>query len=466
MAKELTARSIAQLKPGKTRREIHDGRTKGLYLHVQPSGAKSWAMLLTRPDGKPGKLHLGPVDLSGREHEDGRPGKPPPIGQPLTLADARWWTDEIHERRKRGRDVIAEALADKEQKRRRAEAPSNTFAAVAQQFIDEHARPQTRRWKETAHYLGLDYQDDEPTRIKGGLAERWKDKDIAAITSDDVYRVIDETKRQGAPGLPCRTDGISNTRGRAMARALSKLFGWALQHRKIKASPSVGVFVPPQPKPRDRVLTEAEIIRFWKATDQLAEPFRALHKLLLLTGQRLREVAGMRRAELSPDATLWTIPGSRTKNKRVHDVPLPSLARDILANVRQIAGKPGYVFSTNGRTPVSGFSKTKLRLDELMLADGDDEEIPPWRVHDLRRSAATIMADSPPKGLGIAPHVVEALLNHVSGHRSGVAGVYNLAQYGAEKQAALERWALHLQGLVSGRPANVTQLRRPKGKRS
>jgi integrase len=445
-AKTLTSRSVAQMKPGRVRREICDGGSKSLYLHVQPSGAKSWVMLITKPNGKPGKLWLGSVDLSGRE----APGAPV-LGTPLTLAGARWLTAEVHRQRAAGRDVIADRRVQKEIQKARAEEPECKFAAVAQQFIDEHARPNTRRWRETAHYLGLTYKDDKPARIKGGLAERWRDREVAAITSDDVYRVIDETKRYGIPGLTRRVDGISDSRGRAMARVLSKLFGWALQHRKIVASPSVGVFVPAASKSRERVLTDAEIFRFWRATDEVNEPFGPMLKLLLLTGARLREVAGMRRAELSEDGAIWTIPGTRTKNKRDHAVPLPSLARAILAGLKQVAGKPGYFFSTTGGTPVSGFSKTKRRLDTLMAAaEPDATEIRPWRLHDLRRTCATGMAESPPTGLGIAPHIIEACLNHVSGHKVGVAGVYNKAEYLPEKRVALERWAAHVEALVKG----------------
>jgi integrase len=106
------------------------------------------------------------------------------------------------------------------------------------------------------------------------------------------------------------------------------------------------------------------------------------------------------------------------------------------------------VFTTNGKTVVSGWSKTKRRLDEAM-------SIPHWRLHDLRRTAATGMAE-----IGIAPHIAEACLNHISGAKAGVAGVYNRASYATEKKAALERWAANVSGLVKGRPANVTSIRK------
>jgi integrase len=251
-----------------------------------------------------------------------------------------------------------------------------------------------------------------------------------------------------------------------MARTLSKFFGWCLQHRLITASPSVGVYVPPAPASRERVLTETEIVQFWNATDQMNEPFGAMLKLLLLTGARLREVAGMRRSEISGEA--WTIPGTRTKNGKEHVVPLSPLACDILAKVKMIAG-PGYVFTTTGTTPVSGFSKMKKQLDALIAETGVQKRTPefaPWRLHDLRRTCATMMAESSPRGLGIAPHIVEACLNHISGHKVGVAGIYNKAEYLPEKTVALQRWGNWVEGLVAGHEPNITALPKlpPKGR--
>ena len=181
-------------------------------------------------------------------------------------------------------------------------------------------------------------------------------------------------------------------------------------------------------------------MKFWSASG--TEQFGALLKLLLLTGCRLNEVAGMRRSELSEDLSTWTLPGERTKNHRPHVVPLPPMAREMIP-----AGEGRFVFTTTGESPVSVGSKIKNRLDRAM-------KIPPWRLHDLRRTAATGMAE-----IGIAPHIVEAALNHISGAKAGVAGTYNRAAFAAEKKAALERWASHVMGLVAGRKAKVVPIR-------
>ena len=199
------------------------------------------------------------------------------------------------------------------------------------------------------------------------------------------------------------------------------------------------------PLARERVFPQDEIRRFWTACEALGTPFGPLFKLLLLTGCRLREVAEMRHDELRDDGT-WLIPSSRTKNRRQHLVPLPPLARDLLTSVPRIEGCP-FVFSTTGKSPVSGWSKIKARLDALMDASE------PWRLHDLRRTCVTGMSE-----LGIAPHVVELIVNHISGHRAGVAGIYNRSELLPERRAALERWSQHVAGIVSGELNNVVSL--------
>jgi integrase len=175
-------------------------------------------------------------------------------------------------------------------------------------------------------------------------------------------------------------------------------------------------------------------------------PFGDLCKLLLLTGSRREEVARMTWAELADDLSTLRLPGNRTKNHKPHNVPLSALAREILAGAPKISDV--YVFSTNGTTPISGFSKYKTRLDALMLAQATKEKgtVTSWRLHDLRRTAATGMA-----GIGVVPHVIEACLNHVSGAKASVAGIYNREKYEPEKRAALDRWAGYIDSVISGR---------------
>jgi integrase len=447
MAKALTAAGILRYKPSKQRREIRDGAATGLYLILQESGQRSFALRFRKLNGKPAKLTLGPVDLSGVE-----PATAPSLdslGAPLTLAGARQLAAELHRQRAMGRDVVADTKATKHQRRVAIrEHAANTFAAAVVEFVEHHARPKTRRWRTSARMLGLRYTPDGsgPTVIKGGLAERWGDRAIAGITSHDVWVVVEETRRSGVPGLERRTNGRTDPLGRVVLATLSSFFGWLQRNRQIERNPCENVHRPDAAPARDRTLTDDEIVAYWYACDELAEPIGQLLKLLLLTGCRRTELAGGLRSEIAADNT-WTIPGTRTKNRRSHVVPLPPLARDILNTIKPIAGNAGFVFSTNGTRPIAGWSKIKNRLDAIMRPAA------PWRLHDLRRTFVTGLAD-----LGIRPDVIELAVNHRSGLRGGIAGVYNKSELLPERRAALERWATHVEGLVTGKPTKVVPL--------
>ena len=202
---------------------------------------------------------------------------------------------------------------------------------------------------------------------------------------------------------------------------------------------------------RERVLDAKELRLLWCALPD--NDYGAIVKLLILTGQREGEIAGLRRSESREDAIL--LPGSRTKNHRQHLVPLSAVARAIIDDqlARQLDDKRELIFGRS-QGPFSGWSKSKKRL-EAAIKSANGKAFPHWQLHDLRRSFATHAA-----GIGIQPHIVESILNHQSGFRSGVAGVYNRATYDAEKRTALDRWAEHLLPIVEGRQSNVTPLRR------
>ena len=454
---KLTDTTLKQYKAGDKRREIADG-TSGLFLIIQPkpSRTKSWALRFRRPDGRPAKLTLGRVDLSNE------PADAPVIGGALTLLQARELAASINRSRARGEDVIEEHKAEhRRQADTAAKATANSFGALLPEFFIDHRtkrhiRP--RHWREDARLLGLDYPRDadpattEPKVIPGSLADTWRDKPISSIDGHLIHTVVDEARKHGIPGLVRNHAGLSENRGRKMYAALSPFFSWAMRQRKISSDPTVGVWHPGAPPARERVLTEDERRWFLKASDRLGTPYGPLFQILLLTGQRLGEVTGMRWAELSEDGQ-WVLPGSRTKNHREHLVPLLPLARDIIAALDRIESAAGLVFTIGG-VRLTGFSRAKSKLDAAMLAVARAENpaitVLHWTLHDLRRTAATGMAD-----LGVQPHIVEAVLNHVSGHRAGVAGVYNRATYANEKKAALQRWGTYLEALTSGRSFNV-----------
>jgi integrase len=463
----LTDAAVRRLKPGTKLRWIRDAGARSLYLLIAPrrdgdkrNNAKSWLMRFRDLDGRPRKIVLGPYDLSGYELKD-----TPQIGQPLGVAAARALAADVHRRRMAGEDVAAEHRARKIRRRTEAaEKVTLAFGTCAVEFVRDyrtkwHSRP--RRWFEYAHILGLHWPRDcdptkvEPEVIRGGLAERWADKPVTEIDEADIITTVEAARKHGIPGLERHNDSISENRGRNVYAVLSIFFRWLQARRRVLRNVCRDIHHAGPPPSRARVLSNDEIRWLWRACDaeSLYEP---LVKLLILKGQRLNEIAGMRRSELNDEnKTLWTIPAARTKNHREHLVPLAPLARELLGNI-ETSGDP--IFSTTGTTPVSGWNRLKRRLDRAMLQLARQErgisEIPHWQFHDLRRTFVTGCGE-----LGIRPDVIELAVNHQSGLRGGVAGTYNKSQLLPERKEAFERWAAHVIGIVDQRPANVTQLK-------
>lgn len=446
MAKVLSTLAVRNTKPAKHRREVRDGGARGLYLVVHPSGAKSWALRFRTPGGKNAKLTLGTCDLTGQELEG-----EPHIGGHLTLPAARLLAAEVHRQRAMGRDVIAERRGERARRVLRDADPARAlFPAAARDYAERELRDRKkcRTWAQVASALGLDYSGDgEPTVIRGSLCERWADRAVSEINGDDAHAVIEEARETAIPGRRAATRGPSEARAREMSKALSGMFRWLAGRRRVSSNPFAGAGSPMPSDERRRVLSADELKKVWDACAKVPSPFGALVRVLILTGQRRSEVAGMARSELNGGET-WTLPPERTKNKQRHVVHLSDDARSIIEDL-PVVGDAGLVFTTNGVTPVSGFGKVKATLDEVCGVDD-------WRLHDLRRTMATMMAED----LGIEPHVIEAVLNH-QGHRSGVAGVYNRATYDRQKRAALDAWAGRVREIVGGkRASNVTRLKR------
>jgi len=183
------------------------------------------------------------------------------------------------------------------------------------------------------------------------------------------------------------------------------------------------------------VLSDAELAAVWRAVDGESDFGRCV-RLLILLGSRRSEVGGMRASELDLDTGTWTLPAARSKNKRAHTLPLPPAALDIIRSVPQ--SELDHLFGPAG---FANWERSKVALDRAL---GDVAR--PFRLHDIRRSVATRMAD-----LGVEPHVIEAVLNHHGGHRRGVAGIYNRSVYERQAKAALSRWSEHVLALVEGR---------------
>jgi integrase len=181
----------------------------------------------------------------------------------------------------------------------------------------------------------------------------------------------------------------------------------------------------------------AELGNIWRAADRIGGPHAALVKLLILTGQRRGEVGGMTWGEFNMDAKLWRLPKERTKNGKPHDVPLSKPALEILGRLPRLGN---FVITFTGTAPVNSFAKTKARLDALLPLG-----TPAWRLHDLRRTVASGLAQ-----LGVNLPVIEKVLNHSSGSFAGIVGVYQHHSFTDEKRLALDAWAAHVMALTAG----------------
>lgn len=435
IAKALTDASVSKLKADPTKRlEIPDGLMRGLYLVIQPSGAKSWAVRY-RVAGAPRKLTL----------ERAYPA--------MSLDEARDAARDAIVAAKRGADPAAQKAEIKRQQKSGSEAERTGFESVVRKYLARDAK-KNRSWLETARLLGLvpDKDENDPKSFRvlpGGIVEAWGQRSIADIRRGEIIERLDAIVDRGAPIVANRT-----------LAAVRRLFNWAVERDMIDASPASAVKAPAPETSRDRVLSDDEIRWAWKAADGLGYPFGPIVKLLLLTGQRREEVGGMAAGEL--DGPVWTIPAERAKNGQEHAVPLSAASLSVLKGLPKVAGKRKLMFTTTGETSVSGWSRAKEQLDAAMLRIAREErqdetfEIPHWTLHDLRRTAASNMAR-----LGIAVHVVEKLLNHRSGTIKGVAAVYNRHTYWDERVTAAEALGRHLLAMMSTvQPGNVVRLER------
>jgi integrase len=434
----LTPAAVLKLKSGKSRREIADGGSPGLYLVIQTSGTKSFAMRYRSPHGRAVKLTLGPLDLSGRKADE-----IPIIGQPLSLVAARRLGAEVHRQRALGHDVAATLHREKLE---RDAGLSKTFDGTSLDFTEQYLKSHVKHWQRAARLIGVGVDAEGALFVMPkGLADRWRDKPLTAITADDLHFIIDEVRERGVPGLKRHGARQSEAMAHQMYSVLRKMFNWLAGKRRIKVNPCKDLIGPkPSGKSRDRFLNDAEIVKFWRACDQIDEPARQVLRLLILTGARLNEIAMLLRGEVADN--IITIPAARSKNKLPHVIPLPPSALSILRSVK--TSGDFYFVGKSGR-PIGPWSRIKRKLDAHMKPDT------PYVLHDLRRSVATGMNE-----IGIQPHIVEAVLNHISGHKSGVAGTYNRAVYLKEKTSALARWSDHISGLIEGRTSTVVAIKR------
>ena len=396
---------------------------------------------LTLPEGKKDRLVFDDAcpGLGVRVTRTGRAFlvqvTDPATGRKLREPLGRWGAITIEQARTAARARLAavaegrDLRAERAERRAKAEAEKAeralTLASLIDTWADLHLK--SRR---------PGYAGEAVRALRYAFAERLDDP-ARTLPRAEVLARLDGLLRAGKEAMAGRTLAY----GRAC-------YAWAEKRGMVAENPFAGLPVPAANAARDRVLDDAEIAALWAAADREGWPFGPFAKVLLLTLQRRDEVAGMRWAEISPDGTTWTIPGARMKKGKAHVVHLAEPVRAILASLPRFEGS-AYVFTTTGRTPISGLSKAKARLDTLSGVTG-------WRYHDFRRSGVSWLA-----GAGVNPLVADLLLAHKPSTLHGAAAVYQRAEMLPERERALDAWAAHVTALAAGKaePANVVALR-------
>ena len=428
----LTDRSIRRKPPASGTLELWDTIIPGLALRIHAGGKRSYCVT-TRLAGTGGQIRrtVGTTNT-------------------LKLSEAREAARAVIRDAARGMDTasrqaLKEAAQGAQHDAERVKA--NLFRIVLENYLADGGKHGAANLKSNTTIR---------QQLERHAIPRFGDRPIADIQKSEVKDLLREL-------VAARTPVAANR----LLSYLKRVFHWAVEADKITSSPIADLAKPADEVSRDRVLTEGELAEVWNACGKLSPANGGAIKLMLLTGARRNEVGGLCRSELSDDGETWNLPAARSKNGRPHIVPLAELARDVIESVPQVDGGD-YVFSLDGKRSVNGWSKTKRRLDQSIgearaetareRYGSEKHHMPHWTFHDLRRSMVTGMVDD----LGIAPHVVEAVVNHVSGEaRAGVAGVYNRSVLLPQRREALRAWAKHVQAIVSGTEpdSNVAALR-------
>ncbi|MFM9941223.1 MAG: tyrosine-type recombinase/integrase [Hyphomicrobiaceae bacterium] len=371
-----------------------DGKIAGFGVRVTAGGVKSF-YLAYRHRGKSRRLNLG-----------------------------RYPVTPLQKARGRALAALSELAEDRDPSGSEAQTKGDTFAASLTAFVEGYCK----------RYNRASTAAETERLLRVYFLTAWERRTTASITKADVAAALEPVMKRG-----------SHAAARHAFAAVRKMFNWSVEQGAIETSPCAGMKPPAKAGSRDRVLSDDELKTIWTNAITVGYAFGPIVQILMLTAQRRGEVAAMQWSDIDTTKAVWTIPAERTKNGKPHAVPLSPSALALLATIPRMTSP--FVFPARGKPnqPYSGYSKGKRELDAA--ADLHD-----WTLHDIRRTAATGMAR-----LGIAPHVVERVLNHVSGTFSGVAGIYNRFRYEDEMRAALIAWEKALRAIVDGTPADTAQ---------
>jgi integrase len=393
--------SALKLEPGQTDRIEFDDAIPGFGIRLREGGSRTW-IFQYKLGAKQRRLVLGKTSA-------------------VKAGAARDIASKLHAKVKLGGDPAAEKAIGKAR-------AADTFGNLVAQYLDyQKGNIRDRSLAEVTRHLNIHAK---------------------ALHALPVITVDQRTIADRLNAVAKASGAVTANRVRA---SLSAMFGWAMREGIAGVNPVMNTNKREE-KTRDRVLSDSELRAIWQSLEE--DHYGTIIKLLMLTGQRANEIAALRWDEIDFAEKLIHLPAERTKNARAHDVPMSDSVSELLKSQTKGEDRP-FVFGY-GDGPFSGWSKSKAALDKKIVeAAADGKGLPHWTPHDLRRTAATGMAD-----LGIAPHFIEAVLNHVSGHKSGVAGIYNRALYTAEKAQALGLWADHIAAAIKNRKSNVTPLKR------
>ncbi len=389
--KRLTDAVVKQAPTRAHRYEIAEA--SGLAVRVSLNGAKTWVWRY-RFRGKQKRLTLGAYPAMG-------------------LGEARIRLGEVQEKLAKGHDP-----ADQR-------PPRDTVADLVEVYVERHAR-RLRTAKEEERRLRADVL---PALGQVRLAELSRRQ-----IGDLLHRKAEAAKARGGNGT------TANRLHSLLQRLLNKGVEWGY----LDANPADKVGRPVEESSRSRVFSDAELALLWERIGRLPDyRTRSVLQLLVLTGQRVGEVAGMTRAEVDLGAARWTLPAGRTKNGREHVVPLTAPALEVIGAALRASEGFEHLFPAPGGRRGPHLHRHSVEQAWRRLCGREEIGVIDATPHDVRRTVATRLAD-----LGVQPHVVEALLNHVGGHRAGVAGIYNRARYETEMRVALERWTQCLINLL------------------
>jgi integrase len=348
----------------------------------------------------------------------------------LTIGDVA--AIDVGKARSTAKDVLAAVRLGRDpfaERRESRAAAHETFGALLPRYLArQRAKLKPRSYSETERHLVVN-------------AKPLHSLPVAAID-----------RRAIAARLAEIADSSGASAANRVRASLGAYFTWLAREGLIEVNVVANTNRAPESGPRDRVLSDTELRQIWNACTSLGQ-YGDIVQLLVLTAARRDEIGSLHWAEIDFEGDAIVLPPDRVKNKRQHEIPLSMPAVDILLRQQHRSLADGtsreFIFG-RGAGPFSGWSKSKGELD-ARIADA----LPDWRIHDLRRTASTRMHDP----IGIAPHIVEAVLGHVSGHKAGVAGVYNYAAYQREKRNALDRWAEYVLSIVEDRDPVVVPLR-------